>query len=96
MYSRFKNALKNRKKSKNYLQEYLRARRQRISTKTSCCYQFGQGGEIEKTNEQKEQEMKSGMKKKVMSHLKEDIHEAKEQIADDKKLKKVLKKKKKK
>ena len=32
--------------------------------------------------------------KKVLSHLKEDTHEFKEQIADDKKLSKQLKKKK--
>lgn len=37
--------------------------------------------------------MKNGMKKKVLKHLKEDTHEFKEQIADDKKLKKQLMKK---
>jgi hypothetical protein len=34
------------------------------------------------------------VKKKVIKHLKEDIHEAKESIRDDKKLTKALKKKK--
>ena len=32
--------------------------------------------------------------KKVMKHLKEDIHESKESVADDKKLMKSMKKKK--
>lgn len=39
--------------------------------------------------------MKNGMKKKVLKHLKEDTHEFKEQIKDDKKLKKMLTSKKK-
>lgn len=34
--------------------------------------------------------MKNGMKKKVLKHIKEDTHEFKEQIKDDKKLKKML------
>lgn len=38
----------------------------------------------------------NGKVKKVLSHLKEDTKEFKEQIADDKKLKKILTKKKKK
>lgn len=37
--------------------------------------------------------MKNHMKKKVLKHLKEDTHEFKEQIADDKKLKSSLMKK---
>jgi hypothetical protein len=36
--------------------------------------------------------MKNGEKKKVIKHLKEDTHEFREQIADDKKLVKSLKK----
>ena len=40
--------------------------------------------------------MKNQVKKKVVKHLKEDIHEAKEQIREDKSLKKSLMKKKKK
>lgn len=36
---------------------------------------------------------KNGLKKKVLKHLAEDTKEFKEQIADDKKLKKQLKKK---
>ena len=40
--------------------------------------------------------MKNGLKKKVLKHLKEDTHEFKEQIADDKKLSKTIKKAKKK
>jgi hypothetical protein len=39
---------------------------------------------------------KGGMKKKVLKHLKDDTKEFREQIADDKKLKKQLMKKKKK
>ncbi len=35
--------------------------------------------------------MKNGMKKKVLKHLKEDTQEFKEQIADDKKLTKIVK-----
>lgn len=37
--------------------------------------------------------MKNGIKKKVLKHLKEDTHEFKEQIKDDKKLANTLKKK---
>ncbi len=37
---------------------------------------------------------KNNLKKKVKSHLKEDVHEFKEQIAEDKKLMKSLKNKK--
>lgn len=40
--------------------------------------------------------MKNGEKKKVLKHLKEDTHEFKEQIKDDKMLAKGLKKAKKK
>lgn len=36
--------------------------------------------------------MKNGCKKKVMKHLKKDVKEFKEQIRDDKKLTKQLKK----
>jgi hypothetical protein len=36
--------------------------------------------------------MKNGEKKKVLKHLKEDVHEAKESIKDDKKLKASLSK----
>ena len=36
--------------------------------------------------------MKKDMKKKVLKHLKEDTHEFKEQLKDDAKLKKVIKK----
>lgn len=39
--------------------------------------------------------MKNNIKKKVLSHLKEDTKEFKKQISDDKKLKKVIQKKKK-
>lgn len=35
--------------------------------------------------------MKNGMKKKVLSHIKEDTKEFKKQLSDDKKLKQVLK-----
>jgi len=37
---------------------------------------------------------KNGIKKKVLKHLKEDIHESKESIREDKMLAKKLKKKK--
>lgn len=37
--------------------------------------------------------MKKDLKKKVLKHLKEDAHEFREQIADDAKLAKSLKKK---
>lgn len=41
----------------------------------------------------KESKMKNGQKKQVLKHLKEDTREFKEQIKDDKKLAKKLKRK---
>lgn len=88
-------ATKKRSQSKGGFREYLRAEPFWVSTKTSYCDFPGESREVESPQENKiheEEKMKKNVEKKVLKHLKEDTHEFKEQIADDKKLKKMVQK----